>query len=545
VTLPASRRPVPPAEPAAVPRPRGRLGRGRAGIVFAEVLPGGAEAAWKVFVPDRASRRVTALLTGAENPYRWSRRAVEAALLRRRVLERLVPFWFGDLLRLPRTLGVRRDMEHRAWSLGAERVHGRHARIDLVGGVQHEGEGAELVRDVLRPLQARLREAGFDGQLWQAGLGNPVAASNFLRETGPRARARWVWVDLESGVPALFPLNPWHLVRTYLPLGDKHGHWLFDDVDVPALRRYLLANQAALKGAWSEGAWEENARDLDALQERQLALAALRRHERSLASHVARGAIDAATARRYAGRPFAWLLRMAGRAVRRLPVRAWRLVRRLALRLAPGALVATTRRWARFFLSGATRVRWARGHVQWRLREARARGFLDTVDTDVVRAGLREERADVYLADFAVHLAIKPAMKLARWGLVPVLYISGAIASGAFAAFLVVWGGALGRTAYSLGRCLCCVRRKERVPWVALASGALPVVGNAAYPLQLLASGARRGGALARFLVRDVACAAGRAVPIWGGRDSLLEHHANAVASWLLRPFAPRSATRP
>jgi len=70
---------------------------------------------------------------------------------------------------------------------------------------------------------------------------------------------------------------------------------------------------------------------------------------------------------------------------------------------------------------------------------------------------------------------------------------------------------------------------------VALVVGALPTFGNAAYPLQLLAASTRRHGEAAPFLVHDIFSATGRRLPVWGGRDTLLEHRANAIATFFAR----------
>ena len=40
----------------------------------------------------------------------------------------------------------------------------------------------------------------------------------------------------------------------------------------------------------------------------------------------------------------------------------------------------------------------------------------------------------------------------------------------------------------------------QRRPWVALAVGLFPVIGNLAYPLQLLFTSLERNGGLARFI---------------------------------------------
>lgn len=51
--------------------------------------------------------------------------------------------------------------------------------------------------------------------------------------------SRWVWIDLELGLPALFALNPLAAFSYYLPMCVKHRGWLFDDVDCDWLCHYL------------------------------------------------------------------------------------------------------------------------------------------------------------------------------------------------------------------------------------------------------------------------------------------------------------------
>jgi hypothetical protein len=518
--------------------PAGRrlLGRGRSGRVHAEQDPDGAPVACKVFVPDRLTDLVDTLLTGAVNPYRWDRNAVECAVLRRRVLERLVPWWFDGRVRLPRTHGARWNARERAFELRAERIVGRHAMLRHAGAGDADGEERELVRDVLEPLQAHLQEAGFDGLLWQAGRGNPVAAANFLRETGPAAAARWVWVDAESAVPALFPLNPWHLFRTYFPLCDKHGRWIFDDVDARRLRAYVQRQDEALRAHLGDHAAAVLRRDVEALAASQKRWRALNRHGRSLTSHLVAGDITDEQARFYRTRPARWLGRLTVRACARGAVGSARAAGRGLRSLAPRRVLVGLGRWARFFSSASVRARWARLYARGRAADWCERGFLSRPAAQEVRRAVAICEDATYLSDFAVHLAIKPGIKLLVWGLVPLLGLFGVIGSWGLIAFLAVYGGAVGRTVYSLGRTVRALARGRRAPWLALGVGMLPMVGNAAYPLQLLAATKSRDGRVARFLVHDTLAGVGRRFPIWGGRDSLLEHRFNAVAWWLTRP---------
>ena len=95
------------------------------------------------------------------------------------------------------------------------------------------------------PLQSKLRDSGFDGLVWQAGKGNPVGTSNFMMVNTGEDYA-WVWIDLESGVPALFALNPVTTFRYYIPKSIKHKNFLFDDVDIDKLSEYIDRHKDSL-----------------------------------------------------------------------------------------------------------------------------------------------------------------------------------------------------------------------------------------------------------------------------------------------------------
>ena len=165
----------------------------------------------------------------------------------------------------------------------------------------------------------------------------------------------------------------------------------------------------------------------------------------------------------------------------------------------------------------------------------RERGFLTRDDTRAIRRSMRQGDAAEYVADFGVHLALKLPVNLLRYVVVPALYATGVIASGWIAAGLFVFMTPVCRTLYSLWRCGRAVLRGRRAPWLALLVGAIPTFGNAAYPLQLLAASARGGAAAAAFLVHDIFSATGRRLPIWGGRDTRMEHRANRIATLFSR----------
>lgn len=512
-----------------------QIGRGRSARVFLDRDEEGRAIVRKVFVGEGLSKVVLFALTGSANPYTWCEPAIRAAIARRRILEPLVRYWLGDRLRLPRTGAWRWNPELRAFELSCELIDGSHAPLR---GPLADGHAPDPLRqltgDVMRPLQQRLAAAGFDGLLWQAGLGNPVAASNFMLEGMNGERSRWVWIDLESGVPALFALNPLATLRFYLPKSLRHRRFLFDDVDVPALRRYLAGERPGLEHSLGRPAVAELDAEVEELDRQQRAWRAIPRHRRSIAYELARGRLTAERAAWYGERPVRWYARLLGRGALRLAAwpaalarRAWGWLRGLDLR-------RLARAGWRFALSQRYRAEVARRLVKARVEAWSARRFLDRATVTRLQDQLEHDDVSSYVTDFGVHLAIKPLIKPLQWFLVPALLGMGFLGPQA-AAVILVGGGLFGRTLYTGGRLVQAVAQGQRRPWVALAVGMLPVVGNAAYPAQLLYCGTEDSDVLARFLIYDTLAATGRALPIWGGADSLTEHYANRLGDVLVR----------
>ena len=193
------------------------LGRGRAAIVYRCRDEVGRDVARKVFTSDALTKAVHYVLSGAPNAYIWNEPAVRSAVLRRRIVASLVQAWFGSKLRVAEAYGHAWDEQARAFEIRCQFVAGRHVQLHHPFTAGRNGQLSDLTRQVMKPLQTHLVEAGLDGLVWQAGRGNPVALSNFLAEDdSPTGERRWVWIDLESGVPALIPINPLDLILFYI-----------------------------------------------------------------------------------------------------------------------------------------------------------------------------------------------------------------------------------------------------------------------------------------------------------------------------------------
>jgi len=525
------------------------VGRGRSGVVYFDHDARGRPVVEKVFGGDTASKLVLYTLTGAPNPYAWCDDAVACAVQRRIILGHLVRYWFGDRLSLPFTDGMAWRDDPAAFALRTGYVEGRHAPLRLLVDEPEDADRdarpiRHLSRQVMRPLQHRLCEAGFDGLLWQAGLGNPVAANNFMLLPGPGrdGRPRWVCIDLESGVPALFPANPLTLLRFYLPKSFKHGRPLFDDTDTAKLDAYLAEHRDSIADALGAHAMGEIEAAAALLAGHQRAWKSLGRIERSIEAAAVRGRITPAQALRYRRQPWRWYGRLARVTAAKAADKLAGLPGQVAGRLRAVPWRAVLRGTLRMCISQTYRTRLARQLAAVRIRSYEQRGQLTPRAARVLRRDLFNDESAEYLTDFGVHLAIKPGIKFLEWVVVPALLGAGVVGP-TVAALAIATGGMAGRTAYTLGRSAQAVSRGQPLPWVALVVGLLPMVGNLAYPAQLLWA-AGHDHRLARFLIYDGFASLGRRLPVWGGTDTFTEHFFNRLPDRVLHLMPRRRSHR-
>ena len=511
-----------------------RLGRGRSAIVYRCVDDTGHPYARKVFVGDAPSKVVHLVLNGAPNPYTWNDDAIATAVGRRRLLDALVTYWFDDRLRLPKLLGHNWDATHRAHAIDMELITGRPAALHQPFSGPRGDELRDLRTNIMRPLQGHLRDSGFVGLMWQAGWGNPVATSNFMIDSGAGEPRRWVWVDLESGVPALFPLNPMALVSLYLPASIKAGGPLFDDVEPLRLLGYLHEREGPLTDRFGVEQFETMTSDAETIAAHQAAWRATPRVLRSVTYALKRGRIDAAQADWYADRPARWYSRLTLQGTRAAGQKLRHGLAFLRAKLTPKWLATCAVVLWRFLFSQAYRAEIGRKLVVRRIDAWAQRKQLTEEEAGTLRDHVQRDEATVYITDFGVHLALKPPTKFTVWVILPALVAAGVI-SLPTAGIGIAIGGAVGRTAYTLYRFVQMTLRGREKPWVALVVGVLPVVGNAAYPMQIMYTSTERDHDVARFVMYDLFTSTGRLLPIWGGADTGVEHFFNRWPTVLLR----------
>lgn len=520
------------------PPPPGQrlLGRGRSAVVYRAIGDDGRPVARKVFVGDRLGSLIHLVFTGATNPYTWNEHAIGAAMARRRILNELVGYWFGDDLRIPLTFGSRFDHDSNAYEIRMEVVRGVPAPLHHMFTSETDGLQRRLSREIMRPLQQHLERAGFDGLVWQAGRSNPVAASNFLLERHPDGRPdRWVWLDLESGVPALFPINPITLLGFYIPKSFRHGGALFDDTDTDRLHAYLDEHAEALRDRLGDERYNDLVCDAGELAQHQRQWRSTGRLKNSILAAHQRGRIDDDQAAFYRRRPIRWYARQVSRGISKLRDKVRGRLARALLWMNPTRLRQPITAICRFCTSGSYRMKLSRGLLLRRVHSWRRRGQLSAEQARFLRWHIRSDDASAYLTDFGVHLALKPPVKAFEYFVLPALAAAGVI-SPLMLVIGIATGGMIARTAYTTSRTIQAYHKGEPRPWVALLVGLFPIVGNGAYPAQIIVTSAKHGKdeSVAQFLIYDISTSIGAKIPIWGGRDTQTEHFFNRLPDLLL-----------
>jgi hypothetical protein len=503
------------------------LGGGRSGNVY-RVTENGRSIARKVFVGDRLSKIVHYLCSGAPNPYMWSEDAIACAHLRRMILAELVPFWFGERLRVASSYAFAWNAEARVWQLDTELIAGRPPLL-LHPLRKDSGEVQALVGEVMLPLQEKLIEAGIIGLVWQAGKGNPVALNNFLVETDG-ADPRFAFIDLESGVPALFPMNPLALLFFYLPQSFRFCHALFDDVDCARLNAYLDGKRSALG--------EERHRRLrelaDQLHDRQQRWRDLAWHERGIAYQHTRERLSSAEAEWFRARPWRWRGREGRRAVvKSFHLLAVRLPRRVLAKLRALEWRRILKQSWRLIRSVEARTEFANRYVSKRLQVWRERGQLSEEENGEFLKALKEGTASQYMGDFGAHLGLKASVQVVEITLFSALFAAGVV-GGQILVILILADGLIYRSTYTLYRCIQAAAQLRPLPVLALGVGVLPLVGTLAFPVQMMWNATGRKDLLARFIIFDTITRIGSGLPIWGGKDTRTEHVCNRIARRLI-----------
>lgn len=512
------------------------IGKGRSGTVFRSVDSAGNDLAVKVFSgEDSLTKFTNYILTGAPNSYSWNEDAVRCAHLRREILTILIPFWIGSGARIARSFGIGWNDKFKAYELHTEFIDGRPAGLHHPFSKETDWELDDLVNNVMEPLQKRLAESGFDGLVWQAGKGNPIALNNFLVDND----GNWVWIDAESGVPALFPLNPLALVSFYLPRSLKYRRVLFDDVNTKKLNAYIIEKKEELERSIGSEKFANLVSTIQQLEKHQNQWKSSGRVRKSVEYQFKKENITREQAEWYFKHPALWYLKqfikLFQRGLRKILIKLPVKVIRVLTSINYWHIIRNT---FRFVFIGKYRKASVEDYLDKIIHYWEKRGQLNQEQASYLRDQVKHESASPYLSDFIILIGLKPLTNIIELLVLPSLYAAGLISEVTLAVGVSL-GGVIYRTLYTLGKMIFesfyfkAGQRHSRI--IALIVGLIPTIGNVAYPVQMIYAANSKSKELAKFLTYSITTRIGERIPIWGGKDTRTEHFFNHIPDIIVR----------
>ena len=160
--------------------------------------------------------------------------------------------------------------------------------------------------------------------------------------------------------------------------------------------------------------------------------------------------------------------------------------------------------------------------------------FTDT-DSSFLKNELEKDDKSSYLTDFSIHMGIKPFVKIFSLIIMPLL-IAGGLFSLQSGAIIILASGPVARTLYTVWRMThSLIKSKPHFPLIALFVGLFPVIGNLAYPAELIYQSTGNSSKVSKFIIYSFSAKVGSKLPIWGGKDSEIEHLFNRACHLLLK----------
>ncbi len=516
------------------------LGHGRSASVY-KIESSGKLTARKIFTGSSTANFVMSLFYGAPVDYQWCEPAVKTAFYRRKVFVKLLQFWFGDQLTIAAPIGTGKDEESGAYYLDAEFIKGEVAELYNPFSISHISEYHDLKEVLFPKLQAKLRESGFIGTLWQVGYGQPCSIPNFLciKYSDDVKKEQWIWIDAESGVPALASYSLAKQLSFYIPQAIKRRRVLFDDIDEVILNRYVEDYRSQLTEKLGEAGYVELKADVEKLighyneWRRDTRFFHIIKYfcHKNIISEDKFNRLSSGQDSKLAFMLFFYAPRQIKMGVKFI----FRKIANIAKRFNP-------LKWFIFFLRSALsrkyRIQKSGDFVLKRIGDWEELNRVTPKEADLLRDELNCPESNQYLADFGVFLALKPFGYFVKLCVVPVLMIYGVI-SPQTVVFIFAFFSLSLRFIYALLRCIEDLIFHRSFPYIALLVAPIPTFGTLAYPCQMVHS-ARKGHTISKFIIYEIFSAVAKKIPIWGGDNSEIEYYLNRQAYRLIKASSVR-----
>ncbi len=506
------------------------LGHGRSACVYL-IEKDDKKIARKVFTGTDLTNFILTIFYGSPLDYQWCRPAIDTTLYRRKVLKSLLKFWYDEKITIAEAYSVGLKEDSKEYYLDTEFIKGEPAKMHNSFATEMETEYDELKNEILEPLQQKLMNSGMIGTVWQAGYGQPCAIPNFLKskETG-----KWVWIDAESGVPAIVSYNPVKLLKYYIPKAIKQGRVMFDDIDAKAFQKYCDENADGLKESLGQKEFAEFAKNVEKLLEAHKEWGKENRFSRALQYFKFKGKITEEKYEFYKKHFLRWYIFLI---LRFFQKDFGELFTHTCRKLWKYAKVLNPIRHTLFILKSMIlrkyRIETSTKYITTKIKKWNDDNRLSDKQKDTLLKELENDETNQYLSDFGVFILFKPLAYIIRGIIIFILYPMGIL--DLYVGGIIIGGiSVVLRGGYALYRFIEDAIRYRRFSWVALVVAPMPMVGTLAHPCQMLHS-ARQDQEIAKFIIFEIFSKIARKIPIFGGEHSEIEYFLNSLAFRLIK----------
>ncbi len=503
------------------------LGKGRSATVY-KIKKESKIIARKVFTGTDLTNLILTVFYGAPLDYQWNKAAVNTALYRRKALKCLLKFWFNNTIDIADTVSVGLKEDTVEYYLDTIFIQGNVANLHNAFSRTKITEYEDL-RKILKKLQAFLKHSGMIGTVWQAGYGQPCAIPNFLK----RNDGKWIWIDAESGVPAIVSYDLYKQIKFYIPQALKRRRILFDDLDENKFLLYLSENEKALKETLKDD-YINFKFNVEALIKNHQEWGKENRFSRSLNYFLFKGRINKDNYLYYKDHYIKWNINLMKYFIKNdfpsLLSHIFRKIWHYTKKLNPIKYLKFT---ICSIFSRSYRIDISRQFVEDKIDVWYNLNRITDKEVNILKKELTEKESNQYLSDFGVFLLFKPLGYIVRiivgvLSLPPYEFIPIEVA-GIIIAFISI---SL-RFLYASYRFIEDFLRYKRCSWISLMVSPIPVFGTLAYPCQMVHS-ARNGHEISKFMIYEIFSTIAKKIPIWGGYNSEIEYKFNNLAFSIL-----------
>ncbi len=511
------------------------IGKGRSSHVY-KFKENGVDIARKEFSGTPLTNFILTVFYGAPLDYMWCKPAAEASMYRRKVLSDLLKLWLPNRLTIADATRVGLNKKNKMLYMDTIFIKGSPAALHSPFSKIKITEYEDLKYGILPNLQKNLRKSGMIGTIWQTGYGQPCAIPNFLRVKDEKTEEiNWIWIDAESGVPAIVSYDIPKLLKFYIPQALKKRRVLFDDVDADVFKKYIDNHTKELTEVLGEEYFKDVfMSNVDKFLKADASWHSETRSSRSMNYFEFKGKINKEEKEYYSKHKIKWQFFLMKRIVKKIPKF---IIKRCVPKLLKYFIKLNPISYLLFFMKSIFiknyRIKQGREFVSKKISEWYDLGRLTKDESDILQTELHNEETNQYLADFGVFLAFKPFGYFVKLFIAPMLLATSVISNEVFVLIIAFYSIGI-RTLYASLRFIEDAILHRSFPFIAILVAPIPTFGTLAYPCQMLHT-ARKEHKISQFIIYEICSTIAKKIPIFGGDNSEIEYLLNKLAFLIIK----------